>query len=161
MFAAPGVTVESSGLVQADLLDVRTGTILFSVVEPMAVHGKEWMIGAGRSHRELQGEAASAAAKKLARRVAEQTNALVAYAERMGDARRGAGQGADHPRAGPRQRAGGSLACRDCVAVASARVRSAHGEREPVIELRLDGQSAGRGHHAQVVHAGGRSWALG
>ncbi len=84
MFVAPGVTVESSGLVQADLLDVRTGTILFSVVEPMQVHGKEWMIGAGRSHKELQGEAASAAAKKLARRVAEQTSALVAYAERMG-----------------------------------------------------------------------------
>ena len=84
MFAAPGVTVESSGLVQADLLDVRTGTILFSVVEPMHVHEKEWMIGAGRSHRELQGEAASAAAKRLAKRVTEQTSALVAYAERMG-----------------------------------------------------------------------------
>ena len=84
MFVAPGVTVESSGLVQADLLDVRTGTILFSVVEPMRVHGKEWMIGAGRSHKELQGEATAAAAKKLARRVAEQTNELVAYAERMG-----------------------------------------------------------------------------
>jgi rhombotail lipoprotein len=84
MFVAPGVTVESSGLVQADLLDVRTGTILFSVVEPMRVHEKEWMIGAGRSHKELQGEAASAAAKRLAKRVSEQTNALVAYAERMG-----------------------------------------------------------------------------
>ena len=84
MFLAPGVTVESSGLVQADLLDVRTGTILFSVVEPMKVHGKEWMIGAGRSHKELQGEATAAAAKKLARRVTEQTNSLVAYAERMG-----------------------------------------------------------------------------
>lgn len=84
MFVAPGVTVESSGLVQADLLDVRTGTILFSVVEPMQVHEKEWMIGAGRSHKELQGEAAATAAKKLAKRVAEQTNALVAYAERMG-----------------------------------------------------------------------------
>jgi rhombotail lipoprotein len=84
MFVAPGVTVESSGLVQADLLDVRTGTILFSVVEPMRVHEKEWMIGAGRSHKELQGEAASAAAKRLAKRVSEQTSALVAYAERMG-----------------------------------------------------------------------------
>ena len=84
MFVAPGVTVESSGLVQADLLDVRTGTILFSVVEPMRVHEKEWMIGAGRSHKELQGEAASAAAKRLAKRVTEQTSALVAYAERMG-----------------------------------------------------------------------------
>ena len=84
MFVAPGVTVESSGLVQADLLDVRTGTILFSVVEPMRVHEKEWMIGAGRSHKELQGEAAATAAKRLAKRVTEQTHALVAYAERMG-----------------------------------------------------------------------------
>ena len=84
MFVAPGVTVESRGFVQADLLDVRTGTILFSVVEPMAVRGKEWMIGAGRSHEELQGEATAAAVKRLSRRVADQTNALVAYAERMG-----------------------------------------------------------------------------
>jgi rhombotail lipoprotein len=84
MFLAPGVTVESSGLVQADLLDVRTGTILFSVVEPMRVQKMKWMIGAGRSHKELQGDATAAAAKRLAKRVKEQTSALVAYADRMG-----------------------------------------------------------------------------
>lgn len=84
MFVAPGVTVESQGLAQADLLDVRTGTILFSVVQPMNVHSKQLMIGAGRTHRELQGEAAADAARKLAKRVFEQTNALVAFADSAG-----------------------------------------------------------------------------
>jgi rhombotail lipoprotein len=84
MFVAPGVTVESRGLAQADLLDVRTGTVLFSVVQPMRVKSSQLMIGAGRSHQELQAEAASEAAKKLAKRVGEQTNALVAYADEMG-----------------------------------------------------------------------------
>jgi hypothetical protein len=81
MFVLPGVTVQSQGLAQADLLDVRTGTVLFSVVQPMRVSAKELMIGAGRSHRELQGEAAADAAKKLARLVLSQTNALIAYAD--------------------------------------------------------------------------------
>jgi rhombotail lipoprotein len=81
MFVAPGVTVQSRGLAQADLLDVRTGTILFSVVEPMSVSEKEWMIGAGRSHRDLQVQAASKAAKRLAKRVTAQTNQIIAFAE--------------------------------------------------------------------------------
>jgi len=85
MFISPGVTVQSKGLAQADLLDVRTGTILFSVVQPMNVSSKQLMIGAGRSHRELQAEAAEDAAKKLAKRVFEQTNALVAFADRSSD----------------------------------------------------------------------------
>lgn len=85
MFVAPGVTVESQGIAQADLLDVRTGTILFSVVQPMNVHSKQLMIGAGRSHRELQGEAAAEAARKLSKRVFEQTNALIAFADSAGD----------------------------------------------------------------------------
>lgn len=65
MFVAPGVTVESQGLAEADLLDVRTGTILFSVVEPMHVRGKELMFGAARDHQDLQREAAREAAKAL------------------------------------------------------------------------------------------------
>lgn len=83
MFVAPGVTVESQGLAQADLLDVRSGTVLFSVVEPIHVRSKEFMIGAARAHRELQAKAASEAAKRLAKRVAIQTNQLVAYADEM------------------------------------------------------------------------------
>lgn len=84
MFLAPGVTVKSRGLAQADLLDVRTGTILFSVVEPMAVDNHKLMIGAAREHRELQAEAASQAARALARRVSSQTNELIAFAEASG-----------------------------------------------------------------------------
>jgi rhombotail lipoprotein len=83
MFVVPGVTVESRGLVQADLLDVRSGTVLFSVVEPMHVASKELMIGAARAHRELQIKAAAEAAKRLAGRVMAQTNQIVAYADEM------------------------------------------------------------------------------
>jgi rhombotail lipoprotein len=83
MFIAPGVTVESSGIAQADLLDVRTGTVLFSVVQPMEVSRQEWMIGAARSHKQHQADAASKAAKALAKRVATQTNELVAWADHM------------------------------------------------------------------------------
>ena len=81
MFAAPGVTVRSTGLLQADLLDVRTGTILFSVVQPMEVNETEQMIGAARAHREHQSKVASDAAKSLAKLVSKQVNELVAAAE--------------------------------------------------------------------------------
>lgn len=81
MFVAPGVTVKSSGLAQADLFDVRTGTILFSVVQPIDVSEQSLMIGAARSHREYQRDAASAAAKLLAKRVVAQTGELVAWAD--------------------------------------------------------------------------------
>ena len=81
MFITPGVTVESRGIAQADLLDVRTGTILFSVVQPMNVRSKQLMIGAARAHRKAQGEAAAKAAERLAKRVAVQANLLVAFAD--------------------------------------------------------------------------------
>jgi rhombotail lipoprotein len=83
MFMAPGVTVESHGVVQADLLDVRTGTILFTAVEPMHVRSVQWMIGAGRAHREAQGEAAAKAAKVLATRAIKETEALIRFAESL------------------------------------------------------------------------------
>ncbi|UQA62716.1 hypothetical protein [Polyangium aurulentum] len=81
MFVAPGVTVQSHGIAQADFLDVRSGTVLFSVVEPLHVSGSERMIGAARAHRDQQAEAAAAGARALAKRVAVQTNALVAFAD--------------------------------------------------------------------------------
>lgn len=81
MFAAPGVTVRSTGLLQADLFDVRTGTILFSVVQPMEVNENEQMIGAARAHKEHQSKVASEAAKALAKLVSKQVNELVAAAE--------------------------------------------------------------------------------
>jgi rhombotail lipoprotein len=82
MFVAPGVTVESRGVAQVDLVDVRTGTVLYTVVEPMRVSSEQLMIGAARAHRERQGRQAERAAERLAKRVAKQTNALIAFAER-------------------------------------------------------------------------------
>ncbi len=80
MFVVPGVTVESNGFAQATLLDVRTGTVLFSVAEPLHVKSKELMIGAARAHEEEQDDAAAAAAPALAKRVLAQTGALVELA---------------------------------------------------------------------------------
>jgi rhombotail lipoprotein len=88
MFVAPGVTVKSSGILQADLFDVRTGTILFSVVQPVGVDEKEQMIGAARAHREHQAKAASDAAKALAKQVSRQVNELVAAADEAGKSER-------------------------------------------------------------------------
>jgi hypothetical protein len=82
MFVAPGVTVQSQGLAQVDLLDVRTGTILFTVVQPLEVSSNQLMVGAARAHREKQGEAAALGAAQLAKRVAQQADLLVAFAER-------------------------------------------------------------------------------
>lgn len=87
MFVAPGVTVESTGLAQADLLDVRTGTILFSVVQPLDVSEQSLMIGAARSHSEYQREAAAKGAKALAKRVVEQTSELIAWADQAAEGR--------------------------------------------------------------------------
>jgi rhombotail lipoprotein len=81
MLFVPGVTVQSHGLAQADLMDVRTGTILFSVVEPIEVKSMELMIGAAREHRAEQGSAAGKAAKRVAARVVSETEALVAFAD--------------------------------------------------------------------------------
>jgi hypothetical protein len=83
MFLAPGVTVESHGIAQADLLDVRTGTLLFSVIEPMHVSSRQLLTSSERAHRRKQAEAAAEAAKRLARRVIGQTNQLIAYADEM------------------------------------------------------------------------------
>lgn len=81
MFIVPGVTVASHGVLQADLLDVRTGTILFTVVESVNVEDKTFMIGAARSHLDLQAKAAAKAAPSLAKKVIAQTQALVDLAE--------------------------------------------------------------------------------
>ena len=84
MFIAPGVTVESNGLAQVHLLDVRTGTILFTLAEPMKVSSAQLMVGAGRKHREKQVLAATRAADRLAKRTSAAANMLVAFAEEYG-----------------------------------------------------------------------------
>jgi hypothetical protein len=81
IFLTPSMTVASYGLAQVDLLDVRTGTVLFSVMEPMEVDSDQLLVGSDRAHAERQRSAAAEAAKLLAKRVASQTDALVAYAD--------------------------------------------------------------------------------
>ncbi len=88
MFLAPGVTVESHGMAQVDLLDVRTGTILFSIMEPMHVSSQQLMVGAARAHRNKQAHAAVNAAETLAKRVSLATGSLVAFAEEWGAGKR-------------------------------------------------------------------------
>lgn len=82
MFVAPGITVQSAGIAQADLLDVRTGTILFSVVQPMGVSETSLMIGSDRTHQEHQRKEATRAARSLAKLVAARTNELIAWADK-------------------------------------------------------------------------------
>jgi rhombotail lipoprotein len=82
IFVTPSVTVSSRGLLQADLLDVRTGTVLASVVEPMSVDSQTFAIGADRQHAREQSKAARVAAERLAARLKIQTNELLAHADR-------------------------------------------------------------------------------
>jgi rhombotail lipoprotein len=82
IFVTPSVTVSSRGILQADLLDVRTGTILASVVEPMSVDSQTFAVGSERTHREEQSKAARIAAERLAARLKVQTNELLAHADR-------------------------------------------------------------------------------
>lgn len=81
IFVTPSVTVASRGLLQGDLLDVRTGTVLLSVVEPMEVDSQTFVIGADREHRVEQQRVAREAAVRLAKRVKVQTNELLSYAD--------------------------------------------------------------------------------
>jgi hypothetical protein len=81
VFLAPAITVESFGIAQADLVDVRSGTVLYSLMEPIHVESEQLALHSAQAHREKQGEAAARAARQLAKRVAQQADVLVAYAE--------------------------------------------------------------------------------
>lgn len=81
IFLTPSVTIASTGVAEADLIDVRTGTILASSVMPLRVDEVTFAVGSGREHREAQHEVAAAAAPDLALDLAAQTGAIVAYAE--------------------------------------------------------------------------------
>lgn len=81
IFLTPSVTLESRGVAEADLIDVRTGTILASAIQPLHVDEVTFAVGAGREHRDAQREVAAAAAPDLALDLAAQTGAIVAFAE--------------------------------------------------------------------------------
>ncbi|MFO0611749.1 MAG: hypothetical protein U0414_04115 [Polyangiaceae bacterium] len=81
IFLTPSVTIESNGVAEADLVDVRTGTILASSIQPLRVDEVTFAVGSGREHREAQHDVAAAAAPDLALDLAAQTGALVSFAE--------------------------------------------------------------------------------
>jgi rhombotail lipoprotein len=72
----PGQTVGSSGLMEASLFDVKTGTVLYTVREPFQSSSVTWLIGSGREHAEVDGEAISDAANRLARKALTETEEL-------------------------------------------------------------------------------------
>lgn len=82
LFAAPAATVETAGLVEATLFDVRTGTLLFTEYE--RVHGEAWShhLTADRHEAGLRGRLLAGAAAPLAERVVAGVRQLVAARER-------------------------------------------------------------------------------
>ena len=81
VFLVPGLTVSSQGLMQASLLDVQSGTVLFTVNEPYSSSSVSWLIGSDRQHGEVDAEAMQEASKRLARSILSQTEQLAAWVE--------------------------------------------------------------------------------
>jgi hypothetical protein len=65
----PSRTLKAEGVLEASLLDVRTGTILFTVQEPAAFESTHLPIGAGAAFDDELRKAANAATGRLAERV--------------------------------------------------------------------------------------------
>ena len=68
-FMAPGVTVGSHGHVEASLLDVKTGTVQFTTMEPFESSSVTWVIGSSRHHEQQDAKALQNALDALARSV--------------------------------------------------------------------------------------------
>ena len=73
---APGQTVESQGFVQASLFDVKTGTVLYTSMEPFHAKSVTWLIGGEREQNGIDGRAIHDATKHLAKKVLSQTSEL-------------------------------------------------------------------------------------
>ncbi len=80
-FVAPGMTVGSQGLLEASLMDVKTGTVLFTATQPFASSSTSWVIGSSRHHAEVDAKAVSEATANLARTVLAQTNRVASWAK--------------------------------------------------------------------------------
>ena len=78
-FVLPGKTVASEGLLQASLLDVKSGTVLFTVREPFQSASATWLIGSAREHSAVDGEAITEAAEKLSKKIASETEELATW----------------------------------------------------------------------------------
>ncbi len=78
LFFLPGTTIETSGVLEATLFDVKTGTILFTLNERARAEGQAAPPGVVEKTRELHRALLDGAAKKLAERVVEKCHQLVA-----------------------------------------------------------------------------------
>jgi hypothetical protein len=73
---APVKTVETHGVLEAALFDVRSGSVLFTVFEQVEEKADTGTIGAERRLRALKDQAIATAAVKLAAQVADKTRRL-------------------------------------------------------------------------------------
>lgn len=81
IFVAPGMTVGSEGILEASLLDVKTGTVLFTATQPFVSSSTSWLIGSSREHAEVDAEAIREASTALARSILTQTDRVAAWAK--------------------------------------------------------------------------------
>jgi hypothetical protein len=68
---SPNRTLEGQGVLEASLLDIRSGTLLFTVQEQVHFREKHLPFGAETAWKELRRDTAAEGAKKLAARVVE------------------------------------------------------------------------------------------
>lgn len=83
----PGQTVATDGLLEASLLDVKSGTILYTAREPYKTSSATWLIGAGREHAKVDGKAIDAAAERLAKKLIAKTEELARFVADDGERR--------------------------------------------------------------------------
>lgn len=77
-FVLPGTTVESAGVLEATLFDVKTGTILFTVFERVTKEGMSTPPGVEQRWKTMHREMVAEATSKLSAQVLEQLQRLVA-----------------------------------------------------------------------------------
>ncbi len=75
---APSQTLESAGVLEATLFDVKTGTLLFTVFERVHAESDETVFHNERKRRLLKEKLLSEAAEKLAAQVVEKSRRLAA-----------------------------------------------------------------------------------
>lgn len=83
LLLAPGTTVATEGLLQASLFDVKSGTVLYTVVEPYQSSSVTWLIGSGREHAAIDHRALSDAAHRLGKKVLTQSEILARWVVRQ------------------------------------------------------------------------------
>ena len=78
MIFAPSQTLESAGVLEATLFDVKTGTLLFTVFERVHAESNETIFNNDRKRRKMKEKLLTEAAEKLSAQVIEKTRRLVA-----------------------------------------------------------------------------------